>query len=91
VRMFVVAPILVHLGIDEKYHGHVDRLARLQQLLGEAEALQLVEPRAGRLRRDVIGRGADDRPLRDVGRAEMDQLLLAQPHLDLALDRLEAP
>ena len=43
----VVAPILVHVGIDEEDHGHVDRLARLQQLLGEAEALQLVEP-AGR-------------------------------------------
>ena len=43
------------------------------------------------LGRDVVGRGADDRPLREVGGAEEDELLLAEMDLDLALHRLEAP
>src|SRR6185369_7812338 len=87
----VVAPVLGHLCVDEEDDRHVDRLAGLQQLLGEAEALDLVEPAPGALGRDVERGSADDRPLREVGGAEEDQLLLAKMDLDLALHRLEAP
>ena len=39
--------------IDEKDDRHLDGLMRLQNLLGEAETLDLVEVRACRIRRNV--------------------------------------
>src|SRR5689334_13966744 len=41
--------ILLDRGIDEEDHRHVDLLPRLQRLLGEAEALDLLEILADRV------------------------------------------
>ena len=54
--------VLVDIGIDEEGHRHLDGLAGLQRLLGEAEALDLVEVDAGALGRDV-----EDRPVPVIG------------------------
>src|SRR5690606_39040951 len=90
-RHVVEVAVVGYLRIDEEADRHVDALARLEPLLGEAEALDLVEIGAGLDRRDVEGRGARDRHSRAIPRAVEDQLLLAQPDLDLALLRLERP
>ena len=53
--------ILLDRRIDEKHHRHVDLLARLKRLLGEAEALDLLEIFADRVGRDIVDRLAGDR------------------------------
>src|SRR5689334_25276530 len=45
-------------GIDEERYAEIGALAGFQMLLGEAEALQLVEIDAGLDRRHVVGCGA---------------------------------
>ena len=62
--MSLVSGSLRIVGIDEEDHRHVDGLARLQRLLGEAEAFDLVEIFAGLVGRDVEHRLAGDRPRR---------------------------
>ena len=49
------------VGIDKERHPHIGALARGQMLLGEAEALQLVEIDAGLGRGHVVGGGAGHR------------------------------
>ena len=45
--------VLLDRGIDEKHHRHIDFLARLERLLGEAEALDLLEIFADRIGRTL--------------------------------------
>ena len=52
--------ILDDRRIDEEGHRHLDALAGLQRLLGEAEALDLVEIGAGGIGRHIEYGGAGD-------------------------------
>ena len=83
--------ILAEGRIDEEHHRHIDLLMRLEPLLGEAEALNLVEIDAGLQRRHIERRMPDDRLIAGVLGGEIDKLLLAEMHLHRALLRREAP
>src|SRR6516162_1481844 len=77
--------------VDEENDGHIDLLMRVEPLLLEAEALDLVEIDAGRLGRHHERRMPDDRLIGEVLGREEHELLLAEMNPDLALGRLEAP
>ena len=57
----ILVAVIDDLGIDVEHHRHLARLARLHGLLGEAEAVDLVEIGADRRRRDVVGGLRGDR------------------------------
>ena len=52
----VVLGVLRQRRIDVEHHRHLARLARLEALLGEAEAVDLLEVGADGRRRHVVGR-----------------------------------
>mmetsp|Transcript_1784 Transcript_1784/g.5195 ORF Transcript_1784/g.5195 Transcript_1784/m.5195 type:complete len:285 (-) Transcript_1784:426-1280(-) len=73
------------LGVQVEEHRHVYLLPRPQLLLLKAEALYLVEVRAGLLGRDVVGGNtSDDLVAHILSRVER-QSALARSHLNTAL------
>src|SRR6266567_8407403 len=89
-RDFLRIVIIGESGIDEERHGEFLPLARHQQLLGEAEALDLVEVLPDLQRRHVVGRGAEAGLRAAVDRRERNLAPLAETNLDWA-GRREAP
>src|SRR4051812_20024777 len=83
--------VLRQRGIDVEDHRHVAGLARLQALLGEAEAVDLLEEGSGTERRDIISRRRSDRTRRLVDDTIVDRDNLAEPYLNRVLLGLEAP
>src|SRR6185369_9003200 len=83
--------IILDLRIYEKHHRHIDPLTGLQRLLGEAEALDLLEIFAGLVGRDVVGGLAGPGPATQVLRAVVDLGLSAGLDLHARLLGLEAP
>src|SRR6516165_12177967 len=77
--------------VHEENDGHIDLLMRVEPLLLEAKALDLVEINAGRLGRHHERRMPDDRLIGEVLGREEHELLLAEMNPDLALGRLKAP
>src|SRR5262249_58813992 len=77
--------------IDEETDGKLGDLTWPQLLIGEAEALQLIEVRARLLRKHVEARDPSEGPVADVDRAEERQRILAELDLKRALHGLEAP
>ncbi len=51
-------PVVHDLRIDEEAHRELHGFTRLQKLLGEAEALQLVEVDGRNLGKHIVDRGA---------------------------------
>src|SRR5215471_2616172 len=78
----VLVGIRDELRIDEEHHRHLALLARLEPLLGEAEAVDLGEIGAGRRGRHVVCRLAGGRPRRFVGDRIVDRRNLADPEID---------
>ena len=78
-------------GIDVEHHRHLARLARLHGLLGEAEAVDLVEIGADRRRRDIIRGLRGDGARRFVDDLVVDGRHLADVQLDRVLLRQEYP
>ena len=74
--VFCIA-VVRHRRIDEEEHGKPLALARQEQLLGEAEALDLVEIPSGLERSHVESRRAEDRLAARIDRGERDLTLLA--------------
>jgi hypothetical protein len=79
------------LWIDVEKHGHIDRLAGIQPLLLEAEALDLAEVRRHLARGHAVRRHADDVLGGLVGRRVEGECGLARQHPDFALLRREFP
>ncbi|KIU01153.1 hypothetical protein QU38_02555, partial [Staphylococcus aureus] len=77
--------IVEDLGVDIEDHRHAHRLAGLQRLLGEAEALDLGEIFADEHRRDVERRGAGHFVIRSVGGGEERHVAPAD------VDRVRSP
>src|SRR6185437_3540831 len=64
--------------IDIEHDGHFDFLMRVEALLVETEALNLIEIEAARLGRDVERRVRHDRLVAEIFRGEEYQLLFAE-------------
>jgi hypothetical protein len=87
----VLFRIVRELRIDVEHHRHVALLARLQGLLGEAEAVDLLKIGPGCRRRDIVvglpGRDA----CRLVTHSIVDGDDFAEPHVDCSAFGLEGP
>src|SRR4029079_8875334 len=83
--------ILLDLGIDEEHYRHIHLLTGLERLLGETEALDLLEIFPRLVGRDIVGRLARPGPSTKVLRSIENLRLRSRPHLDRVLLGLEAP
>lgn len=79
------------LRVNIKEHGHIDRLARIQPLLLEAETLDLAEVGGYLAGRDAVGGDADDVVAGFVGRRVEGEGSFAGENADFALLRDEFP
>ena len=87
----VLFGILGELGIDVEHDRHVALLARLHGLLGEAEAVDLLEIDAGGGRRDIVAGLRRGRARGLVGHRVIDGDDLAELDVDGPPLRLETP
>ncbi len=82
---------LREFGIDIEDDRHLPLLAGRKALLGEAEAVDLVEIAADRGRRHVVGRLSGGLARGQVGDGVVDRHHFAEPHVDRGPLRLEPP
>src|ERR1700733_13495653 len=87
----VIIAVFDDRRIDIKHHRHFALLAGRHGLLGETEAVDLLEIRPDRQRRHIVGSLPGRGPRRLVGHGEEYGDDLTDPDLDFGLFRLELP
>jgi hypothetical protein len=91
VRHGARVPVVYDLRIDEEAHREFHGFTGLQKLLGEAEALQLVEVDGGDLGKHVVDGRPAHRLVGGVGGTEEGKIVLADLDLHRVLHGLEVP